>query len=55
MYPDVPPYASRIMPDGFDVVCDETNNSEQDVKDGKLNVGVTLYFKRVPIVRGGQS
>lgn len=55
MYPAIPPYASRIVPDGFNVVCDETNNSKQDVKDRKINVSVTLKFKRVPIVRGGQS
>lgn len=36
---------SKIL--GYKVICDETNNSEKDKKEMKLNVDIHLNFKHL--------
>ena len=48
-------FRSVVVPAGFDVKCDEENNSPEDIEAGRVNIDIELTFKRVPVVRGGDA
>ena len=33
-----------LVPSGFDVKCDETNNTQQDIDERRINVSIILHY-----------
>lgn len=49
------PFRELVLPKAFKVKCDEENNTEEDIEEGRVNIDIEITFERLPVTEGGEA